>query len=49
VNVWIPARFSFTATAIPPKPAPTTITLGDPAGPNSSFADGRCSLTRSSP
>src|SRR4051794_26711467 len=36
----MPARFIFTPAAIPPKPAPTTITRGVPAGPNSSCADG---------
>src|SRR3954470_3142138 len=41
----MPARFIFTPAAIPPKPAPTTITRAVPAGPNNSCADG---LTRPS-
>src|SRR5437899_2562883 len=36
----MPACFSFTPVAIPPNPAPTTATLGVPAGPNSSSAEG---------
>jgi hypothetical protein len=38
VNVWMPARFILTPTAIPPNPAPTTTTFGVPAGPNRSSA-----------
>src|SRR5439155_206394 len=34
----MPACFIFTPAAIPPNPAPTTTTLGVPAGPNSSSA-----------
>jgi hypothetical protein len=40
VNVWMPACFIFTPAAMPPKPAPTTTTLGVRAGPNSSSALG---------
>ena len=40
MKVSIPACRSFTPAAIPPIPAPTTTTLGVPAGPNSSLADG---------
>src|SRR6266849_5554389 len=36
----MPACFIFTPAAIPPNPAPTTTTLGVPAGPNSSSAVG---------
>ena len=41
VNVWMPACFSLTPAAIPPKPAPMMTTRGVPAGPNNVVADGR--------
>jgi hypothetical protein len=58
VMVSMPARFSATPVAMPPKPAPTTATIGVPAGPNRSTArldvmaglalTGRCSACSSS-